>query len=128
MQLSPVTRFIDPDYTQELYENRKYILAYLGNFLLDSLPVLFLFQPDLPRSPEALDGASSAVNTDEILLLLSSLFLTLLSLPLLFPFFSQSPQLPAVLLFENGYFLDILVVESFPQCLQLCRQACRPGR
>lgn len=40
-------------------------------------------------------------------------------------FFSQSPQLVAVLLFESSHFLDVLIVERFPQSLQLSRQSRR---
>lgn len=98
--------------------------TYSGDFLLHSLPVLLLFHRDLRGYPEALGGASSTADPVEILLSLSSVSRS----PLLFPFFSQSPQLIAVLFFESGDFLEVLVIERFPQCLQLCCQACRPDR
>lgn len=94
--------------------------TYLGDLLLYSLPLLSLFQHSCP---EALNGAPRPVHTTHALLLLPLLSRTLLSFPLLLFLFSESPELPAVLLFESSYFLDILVVESFPQRLKLRRQA-----
>lgn len=117
MQVSTGRKYIKRKNTQSLY---------LGDFLLHSLPVLCPPELDLPSLPGTFDGASRAVIAVKILLLLSSVPVTLLSSPLLFALFSQSLQLPVVLLFESGYFLDVLVVESFPQCLQLRCQARRP--
>jgi len=103
-----------------------YMATYLGNFLLHSLPVMFVFQPCRPSCPGALAGAPRSANAVGIPPSLSSLLLELHRFALPFLFLRQFPQLSVMLLFESSYFLDVLVVESFPQRLQLCRQACRP--
>ncbi|CAG5885684.1 unnamed protein product [Menidia menidia] len=83
---------------------------------------------EMLKEAEALSGASSTDDTVKIPLSLSPSFQLLPSPPLLLPFLPQSPQLTAVLLFESSHFLDVLVVQSFSQRLQLCREACGPRR